>query len=331
MSNQLLDGYKRRITDLRVSVTDRCNLQCSYCMPPFGTTHVNRHELLTFEEIGRVVSLLAARGVERVRLTGGEPLIRRDLVELVRAIKRTPGVRKVPMTTNAVLLGAYADALQEAGLTSVNISLDTLQRERFLRITQFDRFDQVMDGLHRALKVGLTVKVNVVAIRGFNQDEVLDFVELADHLDLCVRFIEFMPFRDNAWSPEKFLSARDIRGIIESKYKLIALGKEAPWTTSDIFRVSGKKGSLGFVASMTESFCSTCSRVRLTAEGFFRPCLHDGIEIDLKTPLRRGAHDRELHGVIQQALDRKWEKHPDFLGSAGRVTAGTRQMVRIGG
>lgn len=331
MAKELTDRYQRRITDLRVSVTDRCNLQCSYCMPPFGTTHVNRRELLTFEEIGRLVALLAGQGIEKVRLTGGEPLIRSDLVRLVSMIRRTPGVRTVPMTTNAVLLSSHAAALKRAGLTSLNVSLDTLQRERFRRITGFDKIDQVMAGIRRALEVGFPVKINAVAIRGFNEDEVPEFVELAHRLRVCVRFIEFMPFRNNDWSSGKFLSAREVRRRVESKCELVPLEKEAPWSTSYNFRVPGKEGSVGFIASMTESFCGSCSRVRLTAEGHFRPCLHDGIEIDLKTPLRRGASDGELLELIRQALDQKWEKHPDFLASAGRVTAGTREMTRIGG
>ncbi|MBI3014675.1 MAG: GTP 3',8-cyclase MoaA [Candidatus Tectomicrobia bacterium] len=331
MANQLVDRFQRRITDLRVSVTDRCNLQCSYCMPSFGTTHVHRRELLSFEEIQRLVTLLASQGIEKVRLTGGEPLIRRDLIRLVQMIRQIPGVRKIPMTTNAVLLSLYAGALQEAGLTSANISLDTLQRERFQQITGFDKFDQVMAGIHKALEVGLPVKINVVAIRNFNDHEVLDFVELAGRLKVAVRFIEFMPFQDNQWSIKQFISARELRRIVGSRYKLVPLEKEALSSTSNNFRVEGQEGSIGFIASMTESFCSTCSRVRLTAEGYFRPCLHDSIEVDLKAPLREGVSDQELTELMQRALWQKWAEHPDFLASSGKVTAGPREMIRIGG
>ena len=331
MPNQLIDRLHRRITDLRVSVTDRCNLQCSYCMPPFGTTHVDRRELLTFEEIKRLVSLLASQGIEKVRRTGGEPLIRRDLLQLVQMIQQIPGVGKIPMTTNAVLLCFYAGALKESGLTSVNISLDTLKRDHFQQVTGFDKFDQVMTGIHKALDVGLPVKINVVAIRNFNDAEVLEFVKLAGRLKVAVRFIEFMPFQNNQWSIEQFISTQEIQRIVESKYELTPLEKEAPSSTSKNFRIGGQEGTIGFIASMTESFCATCSRARLTAEGYFRPCLHDNIEVDLKTPLRAGSSDQELLGLIQGAIWQKWAEHPDFLASSGRVTAGPREMVRIGG
>jgi cyclic pyranopterin phosphate synthase len=307
----LRDGHGRLIGDLRISVTDRCNFRCQYCMPAEGLPWLERSELLSFEEIGRIVRLLAALGIADVRLTGGEPLVRRELPRLVGILAAIEGVRDLSLTTNGYLLERDADALVEAGIGRVNVSIDSLQRDRFFQLTRRDALPQVLRGLeavaaHPELR---PVKVNAVAMRGFTEQEVERFCEFARSSDFQVRFIEFMPLdADRAWRPEAVLPGEELRRIIEALYPLEELPRE-PAATARVFRFADGRGEVGFVNPVSEPFCADCNRLRLTAEGKLRTCLFSVHETDLRGPLREGAGDAELESVVRAAVWRKELKH----------------------
>jgi cyclic pyranopterin phosphate synthase len=326
----LFDGHGRRIGDLRVSVTDRCNFRCQYCMPAEGLPWLERSELLTFEEIERLVRLFAAMGVSDIRLTGGEPLVRRDFPRLVAMLARVEGVRDLALTTNGYLLERDADALVAAGLKRVNVSLDSLQRDRFFQITRRDALDRVLRGLDAIARHPEVhpVKVNAVAIRGFTEDEVLRFTEFARSTAFQVRFIEFMPLDgDRAWTPEAVLTGEELRAMIDAVYPLEELPRE-PSATARVFRFRDGKGEIGFINPVSEPFCADCNRVRLTAEGKLRTCLFSVHETDLREPLRSGASDEELERIIRDAVWRKELKH--HVGERG-FRPPPRTMSAIGG
>lgn len=307
----LRDGHGRRIGDLRISVTDRCNFRCQYCMPAEGLPWLDRGELLTFEEVGRVVRLLAGMGVGDVRLTGGEPLVRRDLPRLVSILAGIDGVRDLSLTTNGYLLERHAGALVEAGIGRVNVSIDSLQRDRFFQLTRRDALPQVLRGLdaigaHPRVR---PVKVNAVAIRGFTEEEVERFCEFARSTSFQVRFIEFMPLdADRAWTPQAVLAGEELRRMIEAIHPLEELPRE-PSATARVFRFADGRGEIGFVNPVSEPFCAGCNRLRLTAEGKLRTCLFSHHETDLRGPLRGGAGDAELESIVRDAVWRKELKH----------------------
>ena len=307
----LHDGHGRRINDLRISVTDRCNFRCQYCMPAEGLPWLDRGEILSFEEVGRVVRLLAGMGVEDVRLTGGEPLVRRELPRLVRILAGLDGIRDLSLTTNGYLLERYAGALVEAGIGRVNVSIDSLQRDRFFQLTRRDALPQVLRGLdaiaaHPSVR---PVKVNAVAIRDFTEEEVERFCEFARSTSFQVRFIEFMPLdADRAWTPEAVLAGEELRRMIEAIHPLEELPRE-PSATARVFRFTDGQGEIGFVNPVSEPFCADCNRLRLTAEGKLRTCLFSIHETDLRGPLREGAGDTELASIVRDAVWRKELKH----------------------
>jgi cyclic pyranopterin phosphate synthase len=307
----LRDAHGRRVSDLRVSVTDRCNFRCRYCMPAEGIEWLPREEILSFEEIARLVRLLTELGVEDVRLTGGEPLARREFPRLVEMLARIEGVRDLSLTTNGFLLERYADALVAAGLKRVNVSIDSLVRERFHEITRRDALDRVLRGLeaiasHPEVR---PVKVNAVAMRDFTEPEVLRFCELARSSDYQVRFIEFMPLDgDRAWKPDAVLTGREIREIVAASHPLEELPRE-PHATARVFRFLDGPGEMGFVSPVSEPFCGDCNRIRLTADGKLRTCLFSMHETDLLAPLRAGAGNRELEEIVRDAVWRKELKH----------------------
>ena len=330
MREQLYDGHGRSIGDVRISVTDRCNFRCQYCMPAEGLPWLERSELLTFEEIERLVRLFAAMGVSDIRLTGGEPLVRRDFPRLVAMLARVEGVRDLALTTNGYLLERDADALVAAGLKRVNVSLDSLQRDRFFQITRRDALDRVLRGLDAIARHPEVhpVKVNAVAIRGFTEDEVLRFAEFARSTAFQVRFIEFMPLDgDRAWTPEAVLTGEELRAMIDAVYPLEELPRE-PSATARVFRFRDGKGEIGFINPVSEPFCADCNRVRLTAEGKLRTCLFSVHETDLREPLRSGASDEELERIIRDAVWRKELKH--HVGERG-FRPPPRTMSAIGG
>jgi cyclic pyranopterin phosphate synthase len=326
----LRDSWGREIKSLRVSVTDKCNFRCRYCMPAEGLEWLERDELLSFEEIERLVRVLARMGVDEVRLTGGEPLVRRDLPTLVGMLAATPGVRDLSLTTNGVLLDRFAAPLVEAGLRRLNVSLDSLSHVRFAEITRRDALDRVLAGLaaaerHPDLR---PIKVNCVAIKGFTEEEVPALAELARRKPYVVRFIEFMPLdADQAWRGDDVLTGGEIRALIEERWPLEELPAKAS-STARRFRFADGAGEIGFVNPVSEPFCSTCDRIRLTADGQLRTCLFSRREWDLKTPLRDGSSDERLEELIRFAIAHKELKHK--INDPGFVRA-SRSMSQIGG
>ena len=315
---------------LRVSVTDKCNFRCRYCMPAEGLEWLGRDELLTFEELTRLVRVLAAMGVDEVRLTGGEPLARRDLPVLVRLLAAIPDIHDLSLTTNGALLDRFAGPLVDAGLRRVNVSLDSLSHVRFAEITRRDALDGVLAGLaaaerHRELR---PIKLNCVAIRGFTEQEVPAFAELARRKPYVVRFIEFMPLdADQAWRGDDVLTGDEIRALIEERWPLEEIPAK-PSSTARRFRFADGAGEIGFVNPVSEPFCSSCDRLRLTADGQLRTCLFSRREWDLKTPLREGASDADLAELIRWAVRHKELKHR--INEPGFVRA-SRSMSQIGG
>jgi GTP 3',8-cyclase len=326
----LVDGHGRRIGDVRVSVTDRCNFRCQYCMPAEGLPWLERDGVLRFEEIERLVALLAQMGVRDVRLTGGEPLVRRGFPDLVARLAAIPDVDDLAITTNGYLLERDAAALVAAGAHRFNVSIDSLQRDRFFEMTRRDALPQVLRGLHAlAAQPGVgTIKVNAVALRGFTEDEVLPFARFAREHPFEVRFIEFMPLdADRTWRPEQVLGGEEVRAIVEEHWALVPVERE-PSATARVFRFADGAGRLGFINPVSEPFCGDCNRIRLTADGKLRTCLFSQHEHDLLGPLRAGASDDELDALIRAAVWRKELKHrvndPGFVQPA-------RTMSAIGG
>jgi GTP 3',8-cyclase len=326
----LVDSWGRAIRSIRVSVTDKCNFRCRYCMPAEGLEWLPQSEVLSFEEIERLVGLLAAMGVDEVRLTGGEPLVRRELPVLVEKLARVTGVRDLSLTTNGVLLDRLAGPLVTAGLRRINVSLDSLSHVRFAEITRRDALDRVLAGLAEAERYPelRPIKVNCVAVRGFTETEVPALAELARRKPYVVRFIEFMPLdADEAWREDDVLTGGEIRALIEEHWPLVEIpAKES--STARRFRFADGAGEIGFVNPVSEPFCSSCDRIRLTADGKLRTCLFSRREWDLREPLRTGATDAELEALLRDAVAHKELKHR--INEAGFVRA-SRSMSQIGG
>ena len=327
---QLTDGHGRRISDLRVSVTDRCNFRCQYCMPADGLPWLERSEILSFEEIERLVRLFARLGVDEVRLTGGEPLVRREFPKLVSMLSGVEGIEDLSLTTNGYLLERHAAALVAAGIQRVNVSIDSLERDRFFQITRRDALAQVLRGLDAiaAYPQVRPVKVNAIAMRGFSEQEALRFAEFARSTAFQVRFIEFMPLdADHAWTPDAVLTGEELRAMIHAVHPLEEQPRE-PAATARVFRFADGRGEIGFINPVSEPFCADCNRVRLTAEGKLRTCLFSMGETDLRGPLRDGAEDPELERLIREAVWRKELKH--HVGDPG-FRQPPRTMSAIGG
>jgi GTP 3',8-cyclase len=338
----LIDPFGRTITYLRISVTDRCNLRCTYCMPDHPL-HVEREDVLGFEELDRLVKVAVSLGWKKIRLTGGEPLVRKNVVELVRMLARhkTPasdGARlaELVMSTNGVLLDRHADALADAGLDRVNVSLDTLDPVRFRKITGYDRFHEVMAGLKAAEAAGLQpLKINVVLVRGETESEFFDFVELARTRPWHLRFIEFMPFAGNAWSREKVLPSHELRERLAERFALQAVDPDPHGGPAKTVTAPEWQGTVSFISPMSDrSFCTRCNRVRLTSEGLLRGCLLNENEIDFRAVMRGGADDRDLAMLFRKAIGLKPEEHPYHHALLEGELVGPvdgRSMHRIGG
>jgi cyclic pyranopterin phosphate synthase len=327
---RLVDAHGRAITDLRVSVTDRCNFRCRYCMPAEGMDWLRREDILSFEEIERLVRLSARLGITDVRLTGGEPLARRGFPSLVAMLRGIDGIADLAVTTNGYLLERDARALVEAGIDRVNVSIDSLARDRFHEITRRDALPQVLRGLEAiaAFERVRPIKVNAVAMRDFTEHEVLGFCELARSSDYQVRFIEFMPLDgDRAWSADQVLTGAELRDLIAAHHELEPLPRE-PHATARVYRFADGRGEIGFINPVSEPFCADCNRIRLTADGKLRTCLFSAGETDLLAPLRAGAADAELERIIRDAVWRKELKHR--VNEPGFV-APPRTMSAIGG
>jgi GTP 3',8-cyclase len=330
-NRRLVDSYGRVADDLRISVTDRCNFRCIYCMPAEGLKWLKREDILRYEEIVRLARIFVERyGVRTIRLTGGEPLVRVKLEELVGMINAIDPTLDITMTTNGVLLRQKAKALKDAGLKRINISLDTLHLDRFKEMARSEAFDRVMDGISAAREAGLwPIKLNMVVMQGHNDDEVVDFARLAHSEGYEVRFIEFMPLDgDNIWTNEQVVPSRRIQEQIEDLFPLEPVVDARPGPATRFKFVDGSPGGVGFISSVSQAFCTTCNRVRLTAEGGLRTCLFSLMETPLRDLMRSGVSDDHLGGVIETAIWRKEEGHlinkPGFIKPA-------KSMSQIGG
>jgi GTP 3',8-cyclase len=321
----LVDRFNRIISYVRISITDRCNLRCKYCTDSL-VPNIPHDDVLRYEEIMRFVRIGASLGLHKVRLTGGEPLRRKGLPFLISQIKAIDSIEDISLTTNGVELARSIDELKAAGLTRINVSLDSLKPERFAYITGLDAFDKVMDGIERAIEKGLhPVKVNTVIMKGFNDDEVLDFAAFAGNKGIDVRFIEFMPFSDE-WDSTKVITSAELEDSIRSKYNLI------PSTSSHrgpakMFHLPGGKGQIGFISPMSSHICGECNRIRLTPDGKLKPCLFSDSEYDVKALLRGNASDSEIADFIRGVVGVKPERKFD----QGIVKKFQRSMRNIGG
>lgn len=322
----LSDSFQRPINYLRISVTDRCNLRCVYCMPIHGIQLLPRSDMLTYEEIAAIARAATELGINKVRLTGGEPLVRSGLATLVSMLSQVTGIDDISLTTNGVLLKRYAAELKEAGLHRVNVSLDSLDSGRYQRITSFDRLADVLGGIEAAREAGLEpLKINVVVIRGVNDDEVLAFARMTIEEGWHVRFIEPMPFKEDG--------ALQFVAPGELWERLLTLGPLEPSLPSKgngparYYRFPGAQGTVGFINALSEHFCFKCNRLRLTADGRLRPCLLSDDEIDIRGPLRQGASSEGLKRIIQQAVAQKPERHHLETGAALKG----RAMHQVGG
>lgn len=326
----MLDRLGRKINYLRISITDRCNLRCRYCMPEEGVALKDHQEILSFEEIEKVVRVGAELGIKKIRLTGGEPLIRRNLPDLVAVISQIDTIDDVAITTNGVLFSALAARLKVAGLTRVNLSLDTLRKDRYHHITRGGDIEAVIKGLDTAIKEGLhPVKVNTVLIRGFNDDEILDFSRLAYNLPLHIRFIEFMPVGEvEYWNNERIVKNAEVFNLIEKHFSLKPGKISRGNGPAKYFELEGGQGSVGFISPMSNHFCGECNRLRLTADGKLRACLYDGQERDLKEALRSERSEEEIKRIFIETILSKPERHAMGDKAWG---AENRKMYQIGG
>ena len=327
MREKLIDSFGRVHKDLRISVTDRCNFRCTYCMPAEGLDWVPRDELLTFEEIERVARLSVEQfGIESIRITGGEPTVRARLPVLIKKLSQLPV--DLSMTTNGATLRVLSEDLVSAGLKRINISLDSLQSDRFRELTLRDNLPQVLDGIQAAVEAGLDpVKVNVVVMAGVNDDEIVDFARFGREKGVTVRFIEFMPLdASEGWTNSQVVTQAQIVAKINSEFPLEPVERTSAPATRFVYKDGG--GEIGVVASVTQQFCDTCDRVRLTADGQFRNCLFSVDEFDLKGLLRSGAEDEKIAEALKKVVQSKWAGHGigtvDFIRPA-------RSMSQIGG
>jgi cyclic pyranopterin phosphate synthase len=328
-SEPLLDGFGRIADDLRVSVTDRCNFRCTYCMPAEGLAWLPKDELLTFEELARLVQVFVRLGIRSLKVTGGEPTVRADLPVLVGMLREAAPGLDLSMTTNGVLLDRLARPLADAGLDRVTVSLDSLMRHRFEEMTRRDALERVLAGIVAAERAGLTpIKINCVVIGGTNDGEIVDFARWSRETGRVVRFIEYMPLdAQRAWERAKVVPSARILEAVDATFPIEPIGPDHEPATSYRF-TDGAPGGIGVIASVTEPFCDSCNRLRLTAEGEVRACLFALEETDLRGPMRSGASDRELEALIRDNVRRKWSghriNHPDFVRP-------DRSMSAIGG
>ncbi len=326
----LQDGFQRAINYMRISITDRCNLRCIYCMPPEGVCWMPHEEILSFEEIERIVRATAMVGMRKIRITGGEPLVRRDVVDLIGRLSAIPGIQDVSMTTNAVLMPRFAEALVQAGLKRINVSLDTLKPERFLKISRSDALDKVLAGIEAAERAGMApIKINAVVLRGVNDDEVVDLARLTLDRPWHVRYIEAMPLDGNLPVEEAgFFSADEIMERLRELGNLEETTGPNGNGPARYYRLPGAKATIGVISPMSHFYCESCNRVRLTADGRLRLCLFDDNEIDLRTPVRHGATPAEIAEIFRKAIVTKPERHHLQVGQSN---CNLRALSQIGG
>lgn len=331
MTTPLLDTFGRIHDNLRISVTDRCNVRCFYCMPEDGVKYMPHAEILSFEEIERFVRVAVSMGVTKLRVTGGEPLVRRDLPVLIRMLAGIPEIRDLALTTNGVLLARHAEALYQAGLRRLNVHLDTLDRERFLRITRRDDLEKVLEGLDVARRLGFSpIKINAVAVKNLVEQDIVPLARFGREHGMEVRFIEFMPLdAQGLWSRENVLTASEIIGILSREVApLVEIPDRDPRAPATEYQFADGVGRVGFIASVSRPFCLNCNRIRLTSDGKLRYCLFAIEETDVKSLLRSGAPDQEIAATIRATVHKKWIGHEI---NTSRFVAPPRPMYAIGG
>lgn len=320
------DKFQRKINYLRVSVTDRCNLRCFYCMPKEGVKWKKAQEILRYEEIEKIIAAALQVGISKVRITGGEPLVRKNLLPFIGRIAKLEGLRDLSMTTNGLLLADQAQALKEAGLKRVNISLDTLNHEAFKEITGFDKLEAVLAGIDKALEVGLTpLKINMVLMRNINEEDALELAFWTKEKPVHVRFIELMPM--GALGKDRFLSIKTLKKRIASRENLIPAPGPSGSGPADYYNFPGALGTIGFISPLSNHFCHACNRLRLTADGRLRPCLMSALEVDIKEKVRAGASLEELVEIFRQVIELKPQGH----NLEKEEYKGKRKMSQIGG
>ena len=332
MPGPLLDTFGRFHDNLRVSVTDRCNIRCFFCMPEHGVEFTTREEILHFEEIERFVRVAAELGVRKLRVTGGEPLVRKDLHVLIRKLAAIPGIEDIALTTNGILLKDQAAALYDAGLRRLNVHLDTLDRERFIQITRRDELHRVLEGLEEALRVGFApIKINAVAVKNLVEPDIVPLARFGRKKGMEVRYIEFMPLdAQGLWSREKVLLADDILAVLSREIGPLEEVPDAdPRAPASQYRFQDGAGGVGFIASISRPFCLNCNRLRLTADGKLRYCLFAIEETDVKSLLRSSAPDEEIAETIRRTVQAKWLGHE--VNSASKFVPPPRPMYAIGG
>ncbi|KMT15599.1 hypothetical protein BVRB_3g059450 [Beta vulgaris subsp. vulgaris] len=329
VSDMLRDSFGRLHTYLRISLSERCNLRCQYCMPADGVELTPSPDLLSKDEIVRLANLFVNCGVNKIRLTGGEPTIRRDLDEICLQLSEMKGLKTLAITTNGLTLARKLPKLKESGLTAVNISLDTLVPAKFEFMTRRRGHEKVIESINAAVELGYDpVKVNCVVMRGFNDDEICDFVELTREKPINIRFIEFMPFDGNVWNVKKLVPYSEMMETVVKKYSDLERFKNDPFDTAKNFRIKGHRGTVSFITSMTEHFCASCNRLRILADGNLKVCLFGSAEVSLRDPMRSGADDSELMDIIGRAVKKKKAAHAGMFDIANTAN---RPMIRIGG
>ncbi len=327
---QLIDQYDRHLNYLRISVTDRCNLRCLYCIPPDGIAKLGHGDILTYEEILRLARIAVTLGVDKIRLTGGEPLVRKGIYGFIPQLTALPGLKEVSLTTNGIYLRDNLEKLRSAGIKRINVSLDTLHREKYEKITGHDGFQQVWEGIRLAKELKFQpIKINVVVIKGINDDEILDFARLTLHEPYHIRFIEYMPIGvANKTNILRHVPDSLIKEQLSSLGTLVHISKNTLDGPAERFRFQGAPGEIGLISALSNHFCATCNRLRLTPTGNLRACLLFDQEIDLKTPMRMGASDNELAQIFLKAAFTKPRSH--YLASENSILPAT-QMSAIGG
>lgn len=326
----MIDKLNRNIEYLRISVIDRCNFRCVYCMPESGITPIEKEEILTYQEIIRICKVVSNIGINKIKITGGEPLVRKDIVKLIKDIKSIDKIEQVTLTTNGALLYDLLDDLYDAKIDAINISLDSLRKEKFKEITRRDELDKVLKSIDKAYELGIKLKINCLAVKDFNLDELLDIAEFAEHRNIDVRFIELMPI--GFGKEYEGISSDEIISVLSRKYGLFEqISEKRGNGPARYYRNKNLKGCIGFISAISHEFCDTCNRIRLTSNGFLKLCLNYNKGIDLKSLLRSGISDEELKNTIEYAIYNKPQKHHFTEDQSVETDVEIKNMVQIGG
>lgn len=331
-SKHLIDNHDRKITYLRLSVTDKCNLRCSYCMPAEGINFIRKDELLTYEELLKISTILIRNGIEKIRITGGEPFLRKDLIKFLEKLVSTKGLKKVSITTNGVLIKNYINDLKALGINDINLSLDTFDRDRFKKITGKDEFDTVRDTLFNLIDNEFNVKVNAVVMEGMNTEDILPLTRLSINLPIAVRFIEEMPFNGSYRKVDKLgWTHKRILEEIKTVFPSIAKAHTPRTSTSVNYKIPGAKGDVGIIAANSRTFCGTCNRIRINAEGKMKTCLYGPDVLDIKSKMRNNSSDKEILSSIQNVISKRAKDGFEAEKLVSNHNGKNESMSRIGG